>query len=194
MLKVAVTGGVACGKSLVGASLAKAGLPVCDTDHLAHELMARGSPVYRRVREAFGEGILGAGGEIDRPALGDIVFADPPKLQALNAIVHPEVRKAWKEWMRAVGGPAAVVIIPLLYEVGDESHWNVVVCVASPWREQRARLRERGISESKARAIIASQMPVEEKMRRADCVIFNCGTLSLLEEQTERVRKRILEN
>ena len=195
MKKIALTGGIACGKSLAGSILADAGFPVCDADGLAHDLMRKGRPVYESVANAFGPGILDADGEIDRTRLGEIVFADAEQRKRLNALVHPAVKDAIRAWLagRPAGTAAAVVIIPLLYEAGLETGWDAVICVASPRALQWSRLMDRGLSELEGRRRLAAQLETAEKMNRADRVIFNNGTKERLKEQVLLVLQRLVE-
>lgn len=193
MVKIAVTGGIACGKSLFGRFLADAGVAVCDADDLAHRVMLRGTRTFDRLVEVFGAGILGQDGEIQRGKLGDRVFADPSERETLNRIVHPEVKQAWQAWLGSVQGGTAAVIIPLLYEIGVEDGWDCVVCIAASPQIQLRRLMARGLSEEGARRRMAAQMPTDRKMERADYVIVNDGTEELLCAQARRVLKRIQE-
>lgn len=185
-----MTGGIACGKNLVGEALAARGAEVIDTDAVSHALLRNGQPLHCRVVAAFGRRILGPGGEIDRGALGRIVFADPAKRRRLERLVHPAVIRAVDRWLRARRRLAAV-LVPLAYEVGWERAWDRVVCVAAPAPVQLARLRRRGLSEAEARARIAAQWPVEEKMRRADFVVFNSGGLASARKQAARILNSI---
>ncbi|MDI6773787.1 MAG: dephospho-CoA kinase [Verrucomicrobiota bacterium] len=196
MLKVALTGGIACGKSLVGSFMAKLGAAVCDSDRLAREVMRPDGAAYAGIASSFGRGILDARtGAIDRGILGRRVFANPLELARLNALVHPHARKAWRAWLksrpRRTG--VAVLIVPLLYEAGMEKEWDVVVCVWASPRNQMARLRMRGLTPSAARRRIDAQMAGNAKMTRADFVIANNGARRLLLEQTTRVWRRIEE-
>lgn len=193
MVRIAITGGIACGKSLVGDIFQYSGIPVRDADDIVHELMTRGQPVYDKIIDAFGGTILGNDGAIDRAVLGKMVFSNPALLNQLNDLVHPAVRDEWTQWLEQQSGHAAAVIIPLLYEVSLDRGWNAVVCVGTSPREQRRRLRERGLSEADADARIRAQMDVARKMELADYVIFNNGSRSLLEQQTKRVIMKILE-
>ena len=196
MLRIALTGGIACGKSLVGATLEKQGVAVCDADLLAHELMLPGQAAYREIVGEFGQGILDPDGQINRVKLGGRVFADPLQLARLNAITHPRVAAAWTAWLAGLPAqtPVAVVLIPLLYEAGLESGWDAVVCVSASQDAQETRLLARGLTRDQARRRMASQMPVAEKARRADFVIVNDGTVAKLERQTEEVLARLLES
>lgn len=100
MRRVALTGGIACGKSVVGAILQGRGVAVCDADHVAHALMRAGSEAYDAIVRTFGRGVVGADGELDRGSFGRLVFSDEAARQQLNAIVHPRVRVAWDAWLR----------------------------------------------------------------------------------------------
>ena len=196
MLKIAVTGGIACGKSRVGAFLAESGVPVCEADQLAHDLMGPGTRVLDEVVRAFGAGILAPDGGIDRRRLGRLVFAQPEALRALNAIVHPEVKKSWEVWLaaRETECEAAAVIIPLLYEAGLGAGWDAVICVTASEATQRKRLACRGLTEEDARRRITAQMPTIRKAQMADYVIINDGPEGPLREQTRRVWRHIREH
>ena len=195
MFRLAVTGGIACGKSLVGRILSREGVSVCEADRLAHELMVPGTVVYRGVLDAFGGGILGPEGEVDRSVLGKRVFSDPASLRRLNRLVHPHVVSAWRAWLDTVDSdrPAAV-IVPLLYEIGVERGWDAVLCVASAETVQRRRLAQRGLTEAEIDQRLAAQMPLMEKMLKADFVVVNDGSEDLLNRQTVRVLRRLMEN
>jgi dephospho-CoA kinase len=193
MLKLAITGGVACGKSTAGRYLAGEGVAVRDADELAHGLMRRGTPVYEQVVAAFGTGVLAADGSIDRRRLGRCVFADARARERLNRLTHPAVREAWECWLSGCGSEveSAAVIIPLLYEGGFEHGWDAVICLAAPRATQRRRLCERGLSPEEADLLIDAQMHVDVKMCLADYVVDGGGTVALLEEQLRRVWRRI---
>ena len=197
MLRVALTGGIACGKSLAGSFLARHGAEICEADALAHAEMKPGEPGYQGVVEAFGSGILDARSEIDRWKLGRRVFARPAELARLNGLVHPGVRRRWAEWLRTRSERArvAVVIVPLLYEIGAERGWDAVVCVGGPVRLQMDRLRARGFTDMESERRISAQMPLAIKMARSDVVVWNGGTgKSLLAQQMERTWRRLLES
>jgi dephospho-CoA kinase len=195
MLRMAITGGIACGKSSVGAILSAQDVPVCDSDELAHKAILRGTDAYTSIVTDFGQEVLGEDGEIDRAKLGAIVFRDSGRLQRLNAIVHPPVRESWERWLACHDGSTAMaaVMVPLLFEIGDEESWDAVLCVSSTYDCQKIRLRERGLNEIQIEMRFAAQLPNRNKMQRADHVIFNNGSLQWLKEQTERVLKSILE-
>jgi len=196
MVKIAVTGGIACGKSLVGSFFSDMGLAVCDADGLAHTVMVSGSMVYRKVVDFFGDGILDDDTQIDRKKLAARVFSNPGELAVLNAIVHPEVKRAWLDWLDRTtesGFKWGVVIVPLLYEAGEGRGWDAVVCVSASEKVQLQRLAERGLSVADARKRISAQMSLSEKMRFADYVIVNNGTKDLLKQQMAMVVGHIME-
>ncbi|MDF7825269.1 dephospho-CoA kinase [Pontiellaceae bacterium B12227] len=180
---IGITGGIACGKSEVGRILEEMAFSVCDADCVAHALMDKGSAVFRKVVDHFGEQILTEEGEISRPVLGKIVFEDPQQLEQLNALVHPAVRAVLSKWieeMRARGKPSAI-LLPLLYESGMQNlKWDAVVCVSSPENDVFQRLEKRGLSPEEAEMRVRSQMPLAEKESRSDYVLPNIGTLGEL--------------
>ncbi len=194
MRRIGLTGGIGSGKSTVAAMLAEAGIPVVDADQLARAAVAPGTPGLEAVRARFGPGILDAGGALDRPALGRLVFADAAARRDLEAIVHPEVARlsqaAFAE-LEAEGHPAAVYDVPLLFETGREGEFDMTVVVSAPPAEQRARIQARdGTDAEAAQARIDAQMPLAEKVRRADLVIDNGGSL----QETRRQVDELIEN
>ena len=186
MLRVGLTGGIACGKSRVLRRLADAGLDVLDLDEVARDVTAPGGAAYGDVVAAFGPAVLGEDGALDRKALAAIVFADAAARTRLNAIVHPRVRE--EEARRRAGAaanPEAVAITDaaLLVEAGQHLRFDRLVVVHCEPAEQLRRLMTRdGIPEAAARARIAAQMPVQEKRRFAHLEVDATGTL----EATDR--------
>ena len=193
-LSIGLTGGIACGKSEVGRILEREGAQVRDADLLAHEMIRRGRPLFESVVKQFGLEIIGADGEIDRRILGRMVFADAAKRKVLEAMIHPAVIRELREWVigETAQGRNAVAIVPLLFEVGWMDLWDVVVCVAAPENLVVERLKRRGLSEFDARARMAAQMPLEEKIRKARYVIRNDETLDHLKENTQKVWQEIV--
>jgi len=187
---LAVTGGIACGKTEAGRILFEEGFSVLDTDCLAHDLMKAGMPVFKGVVEQFGKSILNPAGEIDRAKLGAVVFDHSAAREALNGIVHPSVITVAEEWKSKQVGDAAV-LVPLLFEAGWTKGWDAVLCVVSKEETVFQRLKNRGLSEDEARKRIAAQMPLAEKEAKADFVLKNNETLSGLREETLRVIERI---
>jgi dephospho-CoA kinase len=194
MVRIAITGGIACGKSLVGQYMREMGIPVCEADELGHAVLEKGETAYAAVIQAFGSSIVRGDGRIDRAELGRIVFSDPRRRAELNALTHPEILKRLRGWMdeqRKGGAAHAAAVIPLLFEVCDRTEWGRVVCVAAPEADQVHRLGERGLTESEAQARIRAQLTQAEKMERSDFVVFNCGGKDMLKEQTARVVRSI---
>ncbi|HTZ99499.1 MAG TPA: dephospho-CoA kinase [Candidatus Aquilonibacter sp.] len=195
MLRIALTGGIASGKTTVAAMLRDREYPVLDADALGHELLEPGQATYEAIVGEFGSGILGRGGAIDRSKLGAIVFADPACRAALNAIVHPRIRDISEDWFRRLDrpdGPAmAFEDAALIYEAKLGKNFDrVVVCWCKP-EQQVARLRERGLSVEQARQRIASQMPIDEKRRLADDVIDCSGSIESTESQVVALVARL---
>lgn len=193
MVRIAITGGIACGKSLVAATFGEQGIPVCEADALAHAVLAPGDAVHEAVVARFGRAVLAPGGGIDRAHLGRLVFGDAAALADLNRLTHPEIMRRLRAWVdeRSASCPQVAAVIPLLYEIGDEASWDLVVCVAAPEDQQLSRLRGRGLSEAEARQRVACQWPQEKKMERADFVIYNGGSVDLLRRQSEGVVRYI---
>lgn len=195
MIKIAVTGGIACGKTTVGLLFEEAGVAVCDADNLARTAMMRGAKVFELVRREFGERVVRADGELNRELLAELIFNDQAAREKLNSIVHPVVRSAWENWLgerRGIEGSA--VIVPLLFEAGYSSGWDAVVCVTCSKDVQRARLQERGLSLEEAVGRVEAQLPNVQKEKLSDFVIVNDGTKELLRKQALKVLGCILEN
>jgi dephospho-CoA kinase len=191
MLRVGLTGGIGSGKSTVTALLAERGAVVVDADRIARAVVARGTPGLAAVVEAFGKQLLHPDGELDREALGRIVFADADQLARLNAIVHPLVgeQTASETAAAEVAGARIVVYdVPLLVENALQSQYDVVVVVAAGPDTQLARLTGlRGMAEPDARARIAAQLPLADKVAVAAYVIDNDGPKDALVPQVDRL-------
>lgn len=190
-----LTGNIASGKSTVASIWEGYGAYLIDADDLARRAVEPGSPGLEAVVERFGREVLTPGGELDRAALRRLVFSDPEARAQLEGIIHPEVgRLREEEEARAQELGAEVVVndIPLLFEVGLEDRFDLVVLVDAPEGERLRRLIEgRGLPEEEARAMITAQMPAEEKRERADILIDNSGTLEELEARTREVWEEI---
>ncbi|BAJ27840.1 MULTISPECIES: dephospho-CoA kinase [Kitasatospora] len=186
MLRIGLTGGIGAGKSEVSRQLAAHGAVIVDSDVIAREVVAPGTPGLAAVTAEFGPGVLLPDGALDRPALGRIVFADPARLAALNAIVHPLVRARSAE-LEAAAGPDAVVVhdVPLLAENGLAPLYDLVVVIDVPDGQRLRRLVDlRGMAEDEARARMAAQATREDRLAVADLVLDNSGDLP---ELTARV-------
>lgn len=191
---VGLTGGVGCGKSATRKILQEHGVSVLDTDELAHAAIAPGGEAYADVVTAFGPEILMQDGTINRKELGTLVFTDEAQRKRLNGLIHPLVRTQWVAWVkeRRCAGEHAVVVIPLLYEVGAQNEdWDAVICVHSLPEKVRERLRQRGWSDEEAQRRVEAQWPVAEKCRRADFVIENNQGLDQLRANVMKVWGKI---
>lgn len=185
MTRVGLTGGIASGKSTVADALAGYGAVVIDADVLAREVVAPGTPGLAAVIARFGPQVLTAAGELDRPALGQVVFADPAARADLEAIVHPAVRARAAE-LEAQAPPGAVVVhvIPLLVETGQARSFDVCVVVDTPPATQVARLAERnGFGRAEAASRIAAQADRGQRLAVADVVLTNDGDRAHLLDQ-----------
>ncbi|MGW2188883.1 dephospho-CoA kinase [Streptomyces sp. NPDC001719] len=195
MLKVGLTGGIGAGKSEVSRLLASYGAVVVDSDRIAREVVEPGTPGLAAVVAEFGAEVLTAERALDRPRLGAIVFADPERLAALNAIVHPLVRARSAE-LEAAAAPDAVVVhdVPLLAENGLAPLYDLVVVIDAGTETRLDRLvRLRGMTPDEARARMAAQATREERLAVADFVIDNDGPLEALAPQVENVWARLRE-
>ena len=189
-----LTGGVASGKSTVSAMLRDLGAVVVDADVLAREVVAPGTGGLAEVVEAFGEGVLTPDGELDRPAVASLVFADEEARRRLEAIIHPRVRRRGAD-LEASAGPDAVVVhdIPLLAETGQASTFDAVVVVDVPVETQVQRMVQlRGMSEEEARARVAAQATREDRLAIATHVIDNTGTLEDLRDRVTEVFEELV--
>ena len=192
-MRVGLTGGVASGKSTVSAILAELGAVVIDADRLAREVVARGTDGLAEVVAAFGPEVLTADGELDRPAMGAIVFADEARRRTLEGIIHPRVRARGAE-IEAAAPEGAVVVhdIPLLAETGQADAFDAVIVVDVPTEVQVDRMvRLRGMSEADARARIAAQASREDRLAVATYVVENTGTLEDLRRGVTEVFEKL---
>jgi dephospho-CoA kinase len=178
MLRVGLTGGIGSGKSTASGRLAELGALVIDSDVLAREVVEPGTPGLAAIRSAFGPEAITPGGGLDRPRLGQIVFADPERLAVLNGIVHPLVR-ARAAAISAGAGPDSVVVqdVSLLVENNLAADFDLVVVVDAPDEDRVARLTERrGMTVEDARARMAAQATREDRLAAADIVLDNSGS------------------
>src|SRR6266404_1547241 len=168
LIKVGLTGGIATGKSMTLGRWQRAGAASIDADVLAHRALTPETPTWREVVRTFGPKILNENGTVNRPNLGRIVFADEKKREALNRIIHPVVETMWTQAIEQLerngSASVAVVAIPLLYEVAAETQFDCVVVVGCSEPTQLARLTQKGLSETRARARIGAQWPLPKKM------------------------------
>ena len=201
MLKVGLTGGIASGKSVVGEMFVALGAHLIQADAIAHELMQPGEAVYREVVRHFGQGILHPDGSVNRARLAEAAFGAPgrdqsPRVQELNHIVHPAVIRRQEEWMAEVGREnsqaIAIVEAALILEAGSANRFDrlVVVTCRPEQRIQRWAARV-GVDEATARREVsrrmAAQFPDEEKIKAADYVIDNSGSLDETQKRVDEV-------
>jgi len=198
MKVVALTGGVASGKSTVLKMFMRLGAFGIDCDVLSREALRPCTSAWWSVVKAFGKDILRKDLEIDRPKLREIVFSDEEKRRTLERIVHPEVRRMLKERLNAIKtlteatekrGVLVVVDVPLLFEVGMQSEFERVIVVYASEAVRLRRLLQRGFSREIAMKIMRAQMPLEEKAKHADFVIYNEDS----KEETEKEVRKIFE-
>jgi dephospho-CoA kinase len=186
MFRVALTGGIASGKSMVAAELAARGAIIIDADVLAREVVEPGTPALAAIIDRFGEQVV-TEGRLDRPRLAQLVFADPLARRDLERIVHPAVRVRAAELERAAG-PAAIVVhvIPLLVETGQQGDFDLVVTVDVDHETQIQRLMARnGFTRAEAESRVAAQATREDRKIAADVVVDNTGSVTQLREQID---------
>lgn len=197
MLHVGLTGNIASGKSSAAVFFAELGAHVIDADRVAHLLLQAGTPVYRKIVDAFGERILGSAGEIDRRILGRIVFSNADKRLLLNSLTHPAVET---EILRRIGeleqsAPSGIIIVDaaLMIETGGYKMYHRIIVVTCDPALQVSRLITRdGLTEEEAGARIASQMPIEEKLKLANYTIDTSMTINHTREQVEAIYRDLL--
>jgi dephospho-CoA kinase len=186
-----LTGGVATGKSTAARMFHALGAQIVDADRVGHELLGKSSPAFPEIVERFGAAILDASGEISRRQLGAVVFADPEKLQQLNAIVHPRIIAQVEERAAefAAQNSRAVILVDaaLIFEAGIGGRFEKVIVTCCRPEQQLQRLMDKGLTKEEAERRIAAQIPVEEKERRADFVIDSSGPLENTRAQVERI-------
>jgi len=188
---VGVTGNIAVGKSTVAGLFKELGAYVIDWDELAREVVRPHSKAWKQISEHFGRGVLNADLTVNRHRLASIVFSDGRELAKLNEIVHPHVFEMDETTTNEIknGDPDALIIkdIPLLFEVTRPIYVDKVIVVSASQETQLRRLEEKGVDRSDAQRRIASQLPIEEKIRSADFVISNDGLLGDTKRQVEDI-------
>jgi dephospho-CoA kinase len=196
MLRVGLTGGIATGKSSVGAMFVELGCHLIESDQITHQLFEPGQAVHAAVVKQFGNRILAPDGTIDRRILGDIVFKDPQARAKLNGLVHPAIIQRQQEWLQEMEAQdphgIAIVDAALMIEVGTYRNYDKVIVVTCSPEMQRERLRARSaLSEEEIESRIRSQMPAEEKIKYADFVIDNSGSIESTRVQVETVYQQL---
>ena len=195
LLRVALTGGIATGKSHCLKLFAAAGVPTLDADQLAHASIAPDTTGHTAVVDRFGAGVLGPDGAVDRRALARIVFADDKARRDLEAIVHPRVYRAIGEWFATLADRSerlGIADIPLLFETGREIDYDAVIVTSCPPAMQMQRLMARGgRSRQDAERRLAAQLPTDAKVAHADYVIDTSGTPEETDTQVRGVLKQL---
>ena len=177
MKRIALTGGIGCGKTTVGDMFKKHGVNIVDTDEIAHKLHKNGTEVFDNIVKAFGNEIL-VDGEIDRKLLGKVVFNDKTKLNILNEIMHPSIRAEYLKRLSydnysILDDDYSIVDVPLLFETGMDKDFDFIICVGCTVKTQLDRLlKKRNMTESDAMVRINSQMDIFEKMNKSNIIIW----------------------
>jgi dephospho-CoA kinase len=199
VMRVAITGGIACGKSLFSHTLRRLGMELLDADDVVHSLEAPGGAAVPELVRLFGASVLDRAGGIDRAALAERVFADAEARRRLNAAIHPRVRQILAGWAGAGGQPGGAgalrgAVIPLLFEAGWVEDWDFIICLVSDETLQLERLmRFRGLTKEQARKRIAAQMPVAEKAARSHLAVHNDADAEALAKEAEKVYRLLTE-
>jgi len=192
-----LTGGIASGKSTVAAMLAEAGARIVDADRIAHQVVLKGQPAWQDIVDHFGNGILTRDGQIDREALGSIVFNDTEAKKALNGIVHPRVFETMAQEIQSLAashpGDLVIMDVPLLIESGLHTALPIVILVYVPEMMQKERLMRRdGLNAADAAARIRAQMPIDAKRAHAHYIVDNSGDLGATRRQVLDIYRKIL--
>ncbi|MGO1266266.1 MAG: dephospho-CoA kinase [Microbacterium gubbeenense] len=189
---IALTGGIASGKSTIARRLESHGAVVVDADQTVRDLQRSGEPVFDAIVREFGEAVVAADGELDRAALGSIVFGDADQLARLNAIVHPAVKAETQRRFRDAGDRVVVYDVPLLAEARGSREWDLIVVAHAPAETRMNRMiSERGMSREDAAARIANQATDEERLSVADVVIDTDGTMEHTLAQADELWRRL---
>jgi dephospho-CoA kinase len=192
-LRIGLTGGIASGKSTVARRFAELGVPVIDADEAARVVVAPGQPGLDAVAEAFGSTVLTSKGELNRRALRDLVFSAPESRRRLESILHPLIRAEMEHRAASATGPYLVLAIPLLLEGGSQDRVDRILVVDASEEAQVQRVMSRdGGSEEQARAILAAQISREERLKAADDVLRNQGSLEELRMSVDALHSKYL--
>ena len=194
MITIGLTGGIGAGKSEASDYLKRLGIPVLDTDVVARELVYPGQPALAEIVAAFGSAILDSQGHLDRSALGQKVFGDSAARQRLEAILHPRIYDGWTAWTREQSlqdQRLCAVVIPLLYEKGYDSHFQVTLALGCTPQTQRQRLHQRQWTDQMIDQRLAAQWPMSEKLQRANYCLWSEGQREALHQQIEVVLKSV---
>ena len=194
---IGLTGGIATGKSTVVKIFEELGAGIVDSDLIAREIVEPGKPAYSEIVEYFGKNILAPDGKIDREKLGEIVFNDNEKRQALNGMTHPRVFEEMQNQIKSFAEKDVEVVlcdVPLLIESGGQDWLKPIILVYASPENQLDRLMERDkCSRQRALSRISSQMSIDEKRKHADIIIDNSGTVENTRAQTLDIWKKLTE-
>lgn len=194
MLRIALTGGIGSGKSTAAGYFAELGVPVIDADRLARELVIPGSAALAEIAAAFGTGMIGADGELDRARLRGLVFGDPVQRRRLEAILHPRIYAEMRRRIRALQAPYCILVIPLLLETGATDIADRILVVDAPEALQRTRVGTRdGLSDAEFEAILQAQVNRSERLRAGDDVLVNDGDPAQLRAAVTALHHRYLQ-
>jgi dephospho-CoA kinase len=189
-----LTGDVGMGKSTAAEFLRARGAHIIDTDELARQLVQPGETALAEIQNQFGKNLVAADGRLRRDELAKIVFSDTAAREKLEKILHPKIRERWLaqiEVWRKENHPLAVVVIPLLFETQAESQFGKIICVACSVANQQQRLLQRDWTSEQIQQRIAAQMPIDQKIARADFVVWTDGGLDSHRQQLERILSRL---
>lgn len=183
-MRLGLTGGIASGKSVADDFFRQQGLPVLDADQLVHELQGPSGVLAAVIQKEFGQDFLNQDGSVNRKRLGQLVYSSPDNLQRLNAVTQPVIRRVISQKIAESKAKLAIFDIPLLFEQDYQGFFDKTLVIAAPAKVQLQRLMTRnGLSEEAAQKRIASQLPLSEKIRRADYVIRNDGDEKLFRKR-----------
>lgn len=187
-MKIALTGGIACGKSALAKFLRELGIRLLDADDVVHDLESRGGAAVEAIRVVFGDRVIAKDGSVDRQALADIVFSDPSARIKLEEILFPMVRARFLDFVNHRKDELRISVIPLLFESHWEGDYDTIIAIASPKSLQIDRMMgTRGYTRAQAEARLAAQMSVSEKAERSNFVVINDSTLENLNEEAKRL-------
>ena len=190
-MKLGLTGGIGCGKSTVVGLFHDAGWHTIESDAIVRELLQGDTAVHSQLRERWGEGVFAEDGAVDRKAVARCVFGDPRELEWLEDLLHPLVRERWESAVAGDSEGLWLVEIPLLFEKRLETRFDLTVCVSSPPDVVETRMLARAYTKAEILQRRRRQLPLEEKIDRADYLISNAGSLEFLKRQTTRLIEQI---
>lgn len=192
-LKIALTGGIASGKSIVAGLFATLQVPVIDADQVARDMVMPGSEGLKAITDYFGQEYLAADGKLDRKKLREHVFNNEQERLRLNAILHPRIRSAMQKQAAAIDAPYIVFMIPLLLETSQQHEYDRVLVVSASEQQRLARVQQRDkVTESDAQAILRAQASEQSRLALADDVIINNGTVAELQPQVAKLHNLYL--